>query len=94
MLWTGYFLAFSMAGLLGLSLLRTAALCIITFVMVVAGNLLRALSLFTAEVRVPGELSEQMHSAAGLFCFALAGAAIVGAAFWLAQQQNPSHDAL
>jgi len=89
MLWTGSFIALTMAGILGLSNVRVLLLCIATLGLVVVGNLFRTLTLFIAEVhRQPMEGA--LHSFVGLFWFGLAGVMIVLTALRLIRNQKLS----
>jgi exosortase/archaeosortase family protein len=75
MLWTGAYLSFSLAALMRLSGGRTVVLTLLTGIVIVAANALRASSLFYGEA-VFAEGPASMHDAIGLVMFAFAAIAV------------------
>lgn len=87
MLWTGAYLSFSLAALMHLSALRTVALALLTAVVIVAANALRATSLFYVEA-VIRDGPDSLHDAIGLVMFALAAVGVFTLARKLAGHQH------
>ena len=75
MLWTGAYLSFSLAALMRLSALRTVALALLSVVVVILANAIRATSLFYVEAGIL-EGPELLHDAIGLVMFAFAAVAV------------------
>lgn len=89
MLWTGAYLSLSLAAMMRLSDLRTLALLVLSMVVVILANALRATSLFYVEAGViPGP--ERLHDAIGLVMFAVAAATVFAVARKLAGEAHAS----
>ncbi len=86
MLWTGLFLAFTLAALYGLGPWRTAIQSTFAGLVVILANILRATALFVKEAGLVS-LPAWTHSGIGLALFALAALVLVTSARRL--QENP-----
>lgn len=83
MLWTGAYLSFALAALMRLSAFRTVALALLSAVVVILANAIRATSLFYLEAGIV-EGPERLHDAIGLVMFAFAAATVFALARKLA----------
>jgi exosortase len=79
MLWTGMYLACTLAAFLRLSALRTIVLGALAFLIVMIANVFRATALFYAESGV-GAQAQAAHDAIGIVVFVFAAATIAVAA--------------
>lgn len=83
MLWTGAYLSFSLSAMMRLSAPRTVALTLLTVVVVIIANAIRATSLFYVEAGI-FEGPELLHDAIGLVMFAFAAVMVFAMARTLA----------
>lgn len=75
MLWTCAYLSFSLAAMMRLSALRTVALALLSVVIVMVANAIRATSLFYVESGI-FDGPELLHGAIGVVMFAFAAVAV------------------
>ncbi len=83
MLWTGAYLSFSLSAMMRLSAPRTVTLTLLTVVVVIIANAIRATSLFYVEAGI-FEGPELLHDAIGLVMFAFAAVMVFAMARTLA----------
>ena len=84
MLWVGMFLTFVLLCLYELPAVKTLFLLFLSFVVIVVGNVFRAVALFYLEAGVLN-LPSWGHDYAGVVAFVLEAAAIVSMMFMLRQ---------
>ena len=87
MLWAGFLLFFTLALYYRLSNRRTAALAVVTLLVIILGNTLRTSGLFLTEAGIM-ELPEWCHAAMGLLMYGLTAAGIAAITLRAAQQNR------
>jgi len=76
MLWTGLYLALTLASIYQFSFWKTAASSVIALLLVVAGNIIRAMTLFYTEAGIY-HVPAYLHEGVGMAAFAMTAIAIV-----------------
>jgi len=85
MLWTGFYLTFTLACYYKLNAKRTALACAATFVAIIIGNTFRAAALFYVEARATKiSFPNWTHEGVGVAVFAVTAIAIA----WMARKTN------
>ena len=93
MLWTGFYLTFTLACYDKLNTRRTALACVATFAAIIIGNTFRAAALFYVEAGVANlSLPKWTHEGVGVVVFAMTAIAIALVAHRIAKTDHISYE--